>query len=230
MINYFIFKNQKSLDKGIIINEMPVIPKPAKRIEKITIPGRNGVLHQDEGTYDTIVIQIKCTIIEKCNIYEIKEWLNGSGKLILSSDPKVFYNAHIINQVDYTSIVNLLHEFPLEIELQPFSYSIEKYKKTFTKGQEHIFNIPDSTMEMLPYIRVEGTGKINLTINNETMILNNVNEYIELDCELLIAYKNYENKDNEVKGNYFKLYNGLNKINILGNYTKLEIVYRKVYL
>ena len=53
---------------------------------------------------------------------------------------------------------------------------------------------------------------------------------IELDCELLVAHKNYESADEKVKGNFFKLIPGLNKIDILGNYTRLEIVYRKAYL
>lgn len=228
-MNYFIFNGENSKDKGIIITKMPPISKPAKRVEKIIIPGKNGVLHQDEGTYETVLIQIQCAVVEKCNIKEIVSWLNGTGELILSNDPDIFYNAHIINQIDYTSIVNLIHEFPLELELQPFSHSIEKYKKVYSTGNDHIFNIPDATATMLPYIKVVGSGQINLTINNETMILN-VNEYIELDCELLIAHKNFESADNAVSGNFFKLLPGLNEINILGNYTKLEIIYRKAYL
>lgn len=228
-MNYFIFNGENSKNKGIIITKMPQISKAAKRIEKITIPGRNGVLYQDEGTYESIVIQIQCSIIENCNINEIKKWLNGEGDLILSTSPDVFYKANIINQIDYTSIVNLIYEFPLELELQPFSYSIEKYKQVYTKGQTHTFNIPDATIDMLPYIKVEANEKINLTINNEMMILN-VEEYIELDCELLIAHKSYESADDKVKGNFFKLIPGLNRIDILGNYTKLEIIYRKAYL
>lgn len=228
-MNYFIFNGENSKDKGIIITKMPPISKPAKRVEKIIIPGKNGVLHQDEGTYETVLIQIQCAVVEKCNIKEIVSWLNGTGELILSNDPDIFYNAHIINQIDYTSIVNLIHEFPLELELQPFSHSIEKYKKVYSTGNDHIFNIPDATATMLPYIKVVGSGQINLTINNETMILN-VNEYIELDCELLIAHKNFESADNAVSGNFFKLLPGLNEINILGDYTKLEIIYRKAYL
>ena len=228
-MNYFIFNGENSKDKGIIITKMPPISKPAKRVEKIIIPGKNGVLHQDEGTYETVLIQIQCAVVEKCNIKEIVSWLNGTGELILSNDPDIFYNAHIINQIDYTSIVNLIHEFPLELELQPFSHSIEKYKKVYSTGNDHIFNIPDATATMLPYIKVVGSGQINLTINNETMILN-VNEYIELDCELLIAHKNFESADTAVSGNFFKLLPGLNEINILGNYTKLEIIYRKAYL
>ena len=70
---------------------------------------------------------------------------------------------------------------------------------------------------------------IDLTINNETMILN-VEEYIELDCELLIAHKSYESADDKLKVIFFKLIPGLNRIDILGIYTKLEIIYRKAYL
>lgn len=228
-MNYFIFNGKKSTDKGIIITKMPPIPKPARRVDKITIPGRSGVLYQEDGSYETIVIQIQCAIIEDCNISEIASWLNGEGNLILSSNPDVFYKANIINQVDYTSIVNLIYEFPLEIELQPFCYSNENYKKIFTKNENHIFNIPNATAKMLPYIKVVANDKITLTINNRTMVLN-VEDYIELDCELMIAHKNYENADNKVKGNFFELNPGLNKVNILGNYKQVEILYKQVFL
>lgn len=228
-MNYFIFNNINSKDKGIIINKMPVIPKPAKRIEKTVIPGRNGVLYEDDGTYETVVIQIECSIIEECDIYEIKKWLEGEGELILSTSPSVFYKANIINQIDYTSIVNKIYTFPLEVELQPFAYSIEKFTQIFNSGESLSFNIDNATADIFPYIKVVGEGQINLTINNNTMVLN-VEDYIELDCELQIAHKNYEAADDKAKGEFFKLIQGENIISILGNYNSLEIIYRKAYL
>lgn len=228
-MNYFIFNGKKSTDYDIIIKKMPDIVKPSKRIEKIVIPGRNGELHQDDGTYDSYTIQIECALIEQRNIYEIKEWLNGSGDLILSNDPSKFYKASIINKIDYTSIVNVIHEFPLELEIQPFSYSLEKYVKIIKDVTEYTLNIPDATAEMEPYIKVTADTTITLMINGESMILD-VDEYIELDCSLLMAHKNYVSADDTVKGNFYKLKPGINTISILGEYSELKIVYRKAYL
>lgn len=228
-MNYFIFNNQNSKDFDIIIEKMPVITKAAKRVDQITIPGRNGKLNQDEGTYDTSIIQIQCALLEHKRLDEIKAWLNGFGNLILSNYKDRFFKASIINQIDYTDIANAIDEFPLEIELDPFSYSLEQYKKIYTEGSEHILNIPDATAEMEPMIKVFGNGNITLMINNSSMLLN-IDEYIELDCESLIAHKNYVPADDRVKGNFYKLYPGKNTINLLGNYTKLEILYRKAYL
>ncbi len=231
-MNYFIFNGKNSKDKGIIITEMPQISKPAKRVDKITVPGRNGVIYQEDNSYESIVIQIKCALIEEnININQIKKWLDGEGRLILSTSPYVFYNANIINKIDYKSIANIIHEFPLELELQPFSYTIEEYTEEIINTTEHSFIIQEATAEMYPYIKVEveTPGQINLTINNETMVLN-VEDYIELDCELMVAHRNYESKDDAVLGNFYKLYPGENIISVLGNYKKIGIKYRKAYL
>ena len=161
-----------------------------------------------------IIIAILLTVLVVCFI---AKFANGDFK----KDEE--------ESVDYTNIVNQIYTFPLEIELQPFSYSIEEFTEQFNSGENISFNIEDATADIFPHIKVEGSGQINLTINNETMILN-IEDYIELDCELLIAHKNYEAADDRVKGNFFKLLPGENIISILGNYTNLEIVYRKAYL
>ena len=83
MIPYFIWNNISSIDKNIIVNELPPITIPKKRIEEKQIPGRNGKLYIDEGVYDTFVYQIKCTLGPNANVREISRWLSGTGRLVI---------------------------------------------------------------------------------------------------------------------------------------------------
>lgn len=233
MMNYFIFKGINSKDKDIIINKMPSIIKPERKIDLIEVPGRNGTLHIDEEAYKTIVIQIECTLLKRENLRDIMAWLDGEGELILSNEPDKFYKATIINQIDYSGIVNIFHTFPLQIELQPFLYSNEMFIKKYNNLAKFNFNISDATAKMRPIIHLTGNGKINLNINNEGIIINlDENDYIEINCDLQIAYKENQSANNKILGdlNKINLIPGINKFDIIGNYQQIEIKYRKTYL
>ncbi len=232
-MNYFIFKGINSKDKNIIINKMPPVVKPERRIELIEVPGRNGTLHIDQETYKSYVIQIECTLLERENLREIMAWLDGEGDLILSNEPDKFYKATIINQIDYTSIVNVLHTFPLQVELQPLLYSNEIYTSTYNGLLKFNIDISDATAKMKPIINLTGSGTINLTINNKTIVINlDENDAIEIDCDLQIAYKGTQSANNKILGDLSKidLNPGINKVDIIGNYEQIQIKYRKAYL
>ncbi len=229
MINYFIFNGINSIDREIIINQMPPISKPERRISKIEIPGKNGVLYQDEESYEPIVYQLACTILNPKLIDTIKEWLNGEGKITFSSMPDRYYQANIVNKIDYTSIARQIYEFPLEIEVQPIAHGI--IEKILNVSKKTSLIITDSTYNIKPYIKVIGSGNITLTINNKSIILNEIEEYIELDCELEEAYKNTENCNNKVNCTEFpELKVGENVIDFIGNVENIQIKYREAYL
>ena len=92
MIPYFIWNNISSIDKNIIVNELPPITIPKKRIEEKQIPGRNGKLYIDEGVYDTFVYQIKC-------MQEAHKYLNKIQEVNLSSSPQICRSLRKIRQV-----------------------------------------------------------------------------------------------------------------------------------
>ena len=48
---YFIYNGKDSRDMGVILESLPPITRPKRRMETLTIPGRNGTLCIDEGTY-----------------------------------------------------------------------------------------------------------------------------------------------------------------------------------
>lgn len=229
-MSYFIFNNKCSLDEGIIIEKMPPLPKPKKKVNKISVPGRNGDVYQDEDAYESMIIQIQCALIdEEKDVKELHKWLDGEGKLVLSTNPNCFYYANIINKIDFTNIVNQIHEFPLEIELQPICYGLEE--KSFTITENTNIVISESSQPIFPYIKVYGNGNITLTINNSSIILKDVEDYIELDCEEEEAFKNSINKNFFVECDEFPKFDlGENSIEFIGDVSKVEFVYREAYI
>lgn len=226
---FFIFNDINSLSKGIILKEHPIITSPALRDDGIVVEGRSGTLHYNKKVYDSFIQTLECDLIDSSiNIREVSSWLKGPGKIIFSNELDKFYHVNILNQIDFTNIANKVHSFPLVIEFQPFAYSVTETTLEITENQE--FTILESNEVILPKIKVYGTGDITITINNQSQILYDINEFIELDSQLEIAYKNLENKNDSVEGEYLTLVPGNNKVSFLGTVVKIEIIYRENYV
>ena len=52
---------------GIIVDKTPTISKGKKNIDTISIPGRNGFLTIDKGTYQPFVVSLECHARESAN-------------------------------------------------------------------------------------------------------------------------------------------------------------------
>ena len=64
MVNYFFFNDKSSLDFGVFISGESTWRKPNKRVDKFSIPGKNGSLSISDGTFENIEIPYNCSIIE----------------------------------------------------------------------------------------------------------------------------------------------------------------------
>ena len=229
MIPFFIFNKINSKDMKIIVNKLPPISKAERNYEEIEIPGRNGKVYIDKECYKTFSYSITCTLMPKSNIRSIAKWLNGSGKLTICTEVDKYYNVIIKNQIDFEQVYRVCNEFVVDFDVQPIAYSIKEKEINITKETNII--ITESTYDIFPYIKVTGSGNITLTINNKSVILKNINSYIELDCELEEAYKDNLNCNNLIECEEFpKLVQGKNNISWIGNVSSIKIKYKEAFL
>ncbi len=226
---FFIFNNINSQDIGIIVNKLPPISKPERSYEEINVPGRNGTLYIDNKCYKSFPYEITCTLMQDSNIRNISQWLNGSGKLIISTETDKSYNVIIKNQIDFEQTYRVCNEFVVIFDVEPIAHSIKEKELIFTKETQFI--IKESTYMIKPYIKVNGSGIITLTLNNKSIVLKDIQEYIELDCELEEAYKNNLNCNSKVECEDFPvLIPGINNISWTGNVSNIQMMYREAFL
>lgn len=119
-------------DFGLITTKTPSIPMPQRRVTYETIPGRNGSLTEDEGTYDDITITVDFSVISD-NIplaaQQIKAWLaGGQGKLILSNDSDFYYIAQCVSKFDIAQSIMMLGEFTVVFNAKPFKKATDDSK------------------------------------------------------------------------------------------------------
>jgi len=223
---YFIFNNINSLDY-LTVNELPPIVRAERNIDKIEIPGRDGFLTEDYGTYKGIPKPVKCTIKDLSQIDYINSWLTGSGDVIFSNEPDKVYKGTIINSYEFAKILLTWHNATIQFDCQPHKYSIDNSIITLTTSGT-VFNPGTANSKLV--IKIYGTGSIDLTINGSVIHLTNVVDYVTIDSSLMDCYKDTNLKNNYMSGDFPEFILGENTISWTGTVTKIEITPNWRYL
>lgn len=223
----FEFANKDSyLDFGIYVEKRPSLPSPKRRVSYLSVPGRNGNLKYDENTYEDITLALECGVIGDVysRIDEIKAWLLGSGEnnLIFSFQSDKCFIAQVVNSIDFEVSLRRIGKFVIVFNCRPFKYAVQNNPFIIINSGTNLINT--GTLPSEPLIEVFGSGNITLKINEQEVILTAVSGKIILNSVLQDAYDDsLENKNNNMKGDFFFLEVGDNHISWVGNVTKLVI-------
>ncbi len=223
---YFIFKGKKSTDMGLLLSSLPVVTKPKRKTNTVTIPGRNGTETQDLATYEGYSLSIGCGFenIKEVDIDRLWEWLDGSGDLILSTEPSKVYKARIDNSISMTDVYWVIADFLVQFDVEPFKYAVNPQNDLIkmTKKEMTLYN--RGTYYAEPVITLYGSDDITITINGKSYGCKNVEEFITIDTPLQMIYKENENKNTAYQSREFPVFQtDANIIVLSSNITKAEI-------
>lgn len=236
--NYIIFNNRNSYEDFKLLLETPSIPVTNEDIEEVEVEGRSGTVTINKGTYPNKIIPLEFSLKREYNedivvFYErlqiIEEWLDyiGNNDLILYLKPNRKYKIKRIEKEDIEPQNQVFAQFGVKFICEPFMYEIHEYPLILTSHETLFYK---GTVPGEPNIKIYGSGNIQLTINNETIQINNVNEYVELDSKLLLCLnKDKTSKSRDMIGHFPLLTKGINNISWTGNVSKVEILPRTAY-
>lgn len=217
-------------NNGIIVEKIPPITKAKKRITQYTIPGRNGVLNVDNGTYEPFNLSLECHYREdNANIDYLKNWLDGYGRLSL--DGVRYYEGVINNNITFDKVQNF-RKFILSFMLNPIAKSIDTYTEDIDVSQAtNTINV-GGNYQTYPIINIESTGTVIIRINEITFTLYNTDGTYKLDCSEKEIIKNNQSMSNIMSGDFPYLNPGDNEIFISGDgtITSMSIEYNEAYL
>ena len=235
---YFIYNDKSSEDFNIKIKTINNLSSPQRSIEKILVPGRNGELILDNGNFENFILTIECylnCLSEDKNVIskEIKRWLQSDfsyKKLILSNDTEFYYEAYCDTKLDFEYISSNFESFLISFSCKPYKKEINENVITITEST----NIYNNYMPSNPLIKVVGSGDVTVSINNQELILKGLEDEIEVDCEIMNAYKKINGDivllNNKMYSDFPILESGENQISFEGNISKIEIIPRWVVL
>lgn len=215
---------------GVVVEHYPVRIVPERALTETEIAGRNGALVQYDGNWNNYTQEYEVYIsAEKTGFVRaaraVAEWLSapvGYQRLEDSYEPDVYRMAYYAGGQDIESILNRFGRATIEFVCKPQRFlKSGEAPKTFTEAGT-LTNI--TRMDALPVITVYGTGG-TVTVNDTTVEISEIEDYVVLDCELMDAYKGNENRNPYVSAADFPvLVSGINNISFSGGITSLEIV------
>ncbi|HEY5524894.1 MAG TPA: distal tail protein Dit [Clostridium sp.] len=222
MYDSFNYNGIESSDFNIFMSSKPSRPIAAKRVQYYDIPGRNGHLTVDQGLLPA-TITVPCTNMDVSqeDLRQIKAWLSGSGKLIFSDEPDVYWKVRLDLQVDFTVAIKQVHQFILVFDSYPLAYSIDNNLITLTSAGK-IYN--PGTAESDPIIKIYGSGIIVLNVNDNIINLSNIDGFVVINAEMINAYKDTILMNQYMRGEFPFFIAGSNTISWTGTVSKIEII------
>ena len=221
MTAWLKFKDIVSQELGVEIENMPPISKAPIKYDIIEIPGKNKVDVVKHG-YRPYYKPVQLGISNFDKLDEIIEWLSGEGELIFSNESDKYYNAMILDQVDYESAL-IFRRTTVAFFVQPFKYAI--YNEPVVSLSNMVSIVNDGNIFSEPKITVYGSGTLTIKINQQNVCtLSNVSDFITVDSAKIETYKETVLKNRSKSGEFPILNPGINDIEVIGQCTKIEVV------
>jgi phage-related protein len=234
-VAYFIWNGIDSRTKNIGVKTLPARIKPKSRTELIQLVGRNGFFTQDDQTYDSFSLSFECWLKKNGDVYDVINWLKGSGTLIFSDDLNKQYDAVIINAIPLERVLKLWRNFVVQFEVQPIMKGTTL--KTFTITSPTLTASPTigGNFATAPIITLTGTGNFTITINGASIILTGVSTAIKIDNDLMNTTESNGtiNANAKMQGNFLNLNSGANSVSIAvnsGSFTTMKVDYYEKWL
>lgn len=226
------FNGDRSLGLNLYLEKYPSIPIANEEYEEQPVEGRSGNLIINKGTYPDKKIPFTFTILSpiiEIDFERVYEWLTEieDNRLIFGRNDRCYKVKKVIFgniQKEFRSI----GEFKVTFLCEPFKCDLEPTVIEITSSDFEFYyngNAPGDTL-----IKVYGNGNIQLTINGETMQINNVVNYVEIDSNLMqVRNQDGTSKDDDTLGDFIMLEKGGNTISYVGAVTKLVLEYTIKY-
>ena len=220
---WFTFKGIDSREMGVIVTAMPETIRAERRMKSVTIAGRNGSLHTDEGVYESYDRTLGCALKERAKLDEVAAWLVGSGGMIFSTEPDKVYRVTIANKISIAQMMRVFQRFQVILDTQPFKYSANPAADRLDLTAPVTLR-NSGTVYSEPLIEIYGSGDITLTINGEAFPLYGVEGSIVIDSERMEVYKGELNQNSKFGGADFPRFAvGQNALGWAGEVQRVKI-------
>lgn len=210
-----------------------ILSEPVPIVNTQNIPGRNGNIVFETGTYQNRTAIAECYCLQTDvvhNIAKVNKFLfskNGYRRLELSSDPEHFLLARVKNGAAINQRLGKLNAFKVEFDCKP---------QRFLKSGETIIRYDVSGKLLInytgfvakPMIRVLGSGSGTVSVGGVTVTINEIVNEMIIDCETMNAYSiDFENLNKNINAPEFPVLNaGGNIIFFNGGVTAVAITPR----
>lgn len=240
-MTYFTYNGRSSAEFGLHIEKKDVFSAPEYDAEFISIPGKSGDIINPNRRFANIKVTYTVFLARKniaalaAVLRDIKGWLYSEPdryhELSDSYDAEYFRYGVISGSLDIEEQLNKVGSFTVTFNCKPYKYSFAGQETVSADASELTITNP-TAFESKPYIKLYGSGTVRLMIQpsgqgTTTWVISDVDEYIEIDSELMNCFKDTVLKNDAVTGEGFPVLKpGENSIACVGNVRRVEVVPR----
>ena len=203
MRSFFTFRPIKSIDYGVWISGEGTFNRPKRAYTEKTIPGRNGTLLIDEGRFLNVDLVYPAIITDDMP-NKIDAFLNdlasmtGYQRLEDTYHPYEFRMAQFTGEVkvETEGYMNRHGSFSISFNTMPQRYLKSGEKAISFTSNGKIMN--RTQMPSKPYLRIFGSAAGTVGIGSETITISSISTYVDIDCEIMDAFKGSTNCNGNV--------------------------------
>lgn len=217
---------------NVFIESPPETNRPARKVERFEVPGRNGdiIIPQEAWENVTRSYDLICYGDYNQAAADLMEWLYrpiGYDRLEDSFDADVFRLAHVPEDTRIRNLANTDGRCTVEFDCDP---------RRFLKSGEEPILITRSGQE-IPYVNlfpakpliqiISGRGSATITMSGKTLSISELVDGMVIDCEEMQAYLNGGAQNlNELVSGEFPVVRGLTAVILTGGIERLTVTPR----
>lgn len=239
-MTYFTYNGRSSAEFGLHIEKKDVFSAPEYDAEFISIPGRSGDIINPNRRFSNIKVTYTVFLARKnaaalaAVLRDIKGWLYSEPdryhEITDSYDTEYFRYGVISGNLDIEEQLNKVGSFTVTFNCKPYKYSFVGQQAVAADAAELTITNP-TAFESRPYIKLYSSGAVTLNISSpdstSLWTISAIDEYIEIDSELMNCFKGTVLKNDIVTGEGFPVLKpGENLIACAGNVQRFEVVPR----
>lgn len=175
----------RSKSAGIELQRHIEVSAAVPNVESVTIPGRNGVLHQWDGTYKNRTVTADCYLLSGSIYYDITK-INSHlltsqayRKLIISGDERHFFMARPTGGISEDVRRDILTPFTLTFDAKPQRYLVSGEREISVTNTNTIFN--PTAFDSSPIIKLYVNGNGLLTVGSSSISFRDVSGELTID-------------------------------------------------
>ena len=228
-----VFNGISSQDLHIQVQTEPSYDFPEKDYEVTHVPGRNGDIVIDQGSWQNVSRKYNLAMdAGKISYTEVAsklvQWLHsasGYARLEDSYEPDFYRMAMYKDSGSISNIFNKAGQIEVEFTCKPQRYFKSGEAADIFVASSEYRNPTDFPAK--PLIKIHGSGSGVVGIGTYTITINDIIDGMIVDSEQQDTYKDQMNCNSKVSiTEYPKLVSGNNAISIYGGVTSIEIIPR----
>lgn len=233
-----VWDGRSSNDVQVIVASIPSYHFPERKMEVISVPGRNGDIIISQDAYNNIVLKYDLAIVglgETLNepVRAVMEWLmrpKGYARLEDSYNPEVYRMAFVKNSMEIENRFMTLGRAVVEFNCKPQRFLRVGDRPILASNGLKLAN--PSIYPAKPLIALKGSGSAVLRVGTSVLSISGFGTggEIDIDCESQSAFYGTTNLNNKItltSGGFPELKEGNTQITWTGSgVTKVTITPR----